>query len=97
MSEAITTKGKLRIHLLVPATSGPIQSAPGGTTIRVGTDQRYQVACDPGITMSKLHRGTTEPYAVHCDACRATDVFKAVDRPKPGLHGSDDLTTEGCC
>ncbi len=35
--------------------------------------------------MGRVHRGTGEPWAVRCDACKKTDAFKKVNRPKPAL------------
>lgn len=99
MSEAAPAR-KMRIHLLVPAQNGPIQSGVGGNNplMPVGTNARYVCACDPGITMNVMDRGTTEPWGVRCNACRETALFNAVNRPKPGMVGPvGDLEADGCC
>lgn len=88
---------KLRIHLLVQAP-GPIQSGPGGDGLRIGTRSTWRCACDAAITMGELNRGTTEPWAVRCNACRETEAFHAIDRPRPGWDGRyADLQADGCC
>ncbi len=85
----MSEKKVLRIHLLVQDESGPIASAPGGTTFTVGTHSRWVVACDHAIVMGPWDRGTSEPWAVHCKACKATDAFQKIDRPRPGQAPGD--------
>jgi len=79
----------LRIHLLVPDEVGPIQSAPGGTTFKIGTRRKFRVACDSTIELGTWNRGTTEPWGVRCQACRETADFRLVDRPKPGVESEE--------
>lgn len=75
---------QLRIHLLVSDAKGPIPSAPGGSTFKVGKPaSKYAVACDPAIILGDWNRGTTEPWAVRCEECRKTEAYKKIDRPKP--------------
>lgn len=73
-----------KIHYLVPAADGPVQSKPGGTTFKVGKDQKYVVACDPTILLTDVHRGTHEPWNVCCALCEATEVYKKTFYPRPG-------------
>jgi hypothetical protein len=87
------------IHLLTPDPGGPVHSGVGGTTMRIGTRSRHRIACRPELPMDGItHRGTTEPWAVRCDDCKATDEFKAIDRPKPGTAGqTGDMLADGRC
>lgn len=87
---------KMRIHLLVPDDAGPIHSGPADLIVTRSTAGRWRCACDGSITLGKLDRGTGEPWAVRCNACKATAAFRQVDRPKPGsLGGPEDLTADG--
>jgi hypothetical protein len=67
-----------KIHYLVEDPQGPIVSAPGGTTFKVGRHARHSVACDPKIELNEFHRGTGEIQHVVCNACAATEAFKKV-------------------
>jgi len=93
----MSVPGKLRVHLLVQVPNGPIHSGPAKGSIPIGTKSRWCVACGPSILMDQLNRGTTEPWAVRCDACRQTAAFQAIDRPKPGREGSVETDGDGCC
>jgi hypothetical protein len=73
----------LRIHLLVKDPDGRIRSAPAGSPVLIGSRSNYRAACDPAIVLGTYDRGTTEPWAVRCAACKATAEFQAVDQPKP--------------
>jgi hypothetical protein len=86
----------LRIHLLVEDPAGAVPSARIDTPVGpLGKDTRLRAACDPSVTMGQYDRGTAEPWAVHCKACKETAEFKAIDRPHPNLsQGSADLVTE---
>lgn len=81
----------LKIHYLVPAADGPLQSrevakTPAGP---IGTNLRYRAAC--GATVDGYeHRATgpDTPWAVRCAQCKATEEFRAgaakhgTERPK---------------
>jgi hypothetical protein len=97
---------RMRMHLLAPMPGGAVKSAPGqggdgGGTFPAGTNQSYIIACEPSLAMDGvLDRGTTEPWCVRCDACRETEFFKAIDRPKPGTGPSPkqmEADGSGCC
>jgi len=83
----------MRIHFLVPDPSGRIVSGPAGSTLKVGREGRWRVACDPKIVMGDQDRGTGEPWAVRCAACFKTKEFEAANRPKPGQAeaGADEV------
>ncbi len=74
----------LRIHFLVPDDAGPIRTEPAGAPMKVGRPGRHRVACDASIVMGDWDRGTNCPWAVMCNACKATEIFRQLDRPKPG-------------
>lgn len=80
---------KLRIHFLVPDDVGIIQSGTSAGPVPIGTETRYRVACDPTIKMNDWNRGTHEPWGVRCLACMDTEIFKELDRPKPGRTHPD--------
>lgn len=89
----------MRVHFVVPAPEGPIVSAPEGNgSIGVPAGKRFVVACDPSISLSEWDRGTGEPYAVHCEACKATEIYRTLYRPRPGREGAS-MTEDagGCC
>ncbi len=99
---------RMRMHLLVAMPGGPVKSHPAqggedlpGDTFPRGTNQSYIIACEPSLAMDgNLDRGTTEPWCVRCDACRQTDYFKAIDRPKPGSQlaaAQREATGGNCC
>jgi hypothetical protein len=72
-----------KLHYLIPDPAGPIESGPGGSTFKIGSQGRYRIACNAALELNQYHRGTGEPYAVVCDACRATEAFRKNDRPRP--------------
>lgn len=96
-------KRKLRIHLLVEDAAGPNVSRPvlGSLPVggRAGQPTRWRFACDAAGTLGNFDRGTGEPWGVRCDACKASDLFKAVDRPKPAAPGDEQMVADGsgCC
>ena len=82
---------RMRVHLLASVPKGAIQGGGG---------REYVIACEPSLRLSDMDRGTGEPWAVRCDACRATEFFKAIDRPKPGTRQAAmqmDADGSGCC
>lgn len=93
---------KLRIHLLIENADGPIPTSPlnlnlpGGRVEVIGRHGKLRAACDPSITMNKYDRGTgvDTPWGVRCQACRETEAFQQVDRPKPGTEDDGDLVSE---
>jgi hypothetical protein len=101
---------RMRMHLLVPMPGGPVHSRPAqggpgthgmGGSMPLGTSQTYIIACEPSLAMDGvLQRGTTEPWCVRCDACRQTDYFLAIDRPRPGTQRAArqmEADGSGCC
>ncbi len=62
---------------------------------------KWSIPCRPGehpnAVVNGLNLATPEPYAVRCNACRATELFKANDRPKPGSAGRGVEVIDGCC
>ena len=86
----MTPPRRLRIHFLVSDTNGAIHSAPGGTTFFVGAQSRWRCACDAAVLMGQADRGTTEPWGVRCTACKATDEFRAANRPRPPMLTQGD-------
>jgi len=94
----MSTPGKLRVHLLVQVPNGPIHSGPAKGSIPIGTKSRWCAACDPNQMMNQNNLGTTEPWAVHCDACRQTAAFQAIDRPFPDQRSAGvEIDGDGCC
>lgn len=90
---------KMLIHLLVRDDEGEVYSGTAQGAVPVGTKARYRFACRPAkaAVLDDLNRATTEPWAVRCDACKATADFKAIERPRPGTRGSTDMVADGCC
>lgn len=79
----------IRIHFVLPDEFGPVKSEPG-SIVQGG---KFRTACGSKIGTT-TERGTGEPWAVHCNACEATEDFKRLNRPKPGLVADDDRTEE---
>jgi hypothetical protein len=73
----------LRIHYIYPVSDGPLQSGPAGTSFVIGTDQRYQCACDPNMKWNHLNRPCHETFGVSCEFCEATEIFKKNYHPHP--------------
>lgn len=104
MSEKAKPKKRMRIHYLVEAPAdGPNVSKPAQGNLpiggRDGEPTRWRFACDPAGLLGPLDRGTGEPHAVMCDACKATPFFPE-DSEKPGLHHRpEQMVADGsaCC
>ena len=82
-------KKTFRVHFVVPAEEGALQSAGmelnvQGGRVHVGHPGHYRVACDPTLVFDELNMGTGEPWAVRCADCFATEVFKERWYPRPG-------------
>jgi hypothetical protein len=76
------------IHYLVRDDEGPIGSAavgasPGLGGIPIGTASRWRFACRADGHTNRLNAATTVTWCVRCDACRATEEFKADEQPHP--------------
>jgi hypothetical protein len=84
---------KIRIHYVVAKEGGPIKSGAADIGLPlVNRDQmprEFAAACG-AVVDGHMERGSGEPWAVHCDECEATAVFKENDRPRPGLRLSEE-------
>jgi hypothetical protein len=85
-----------KVHYVVANEAGPIRSAAGGTTFKIGKAGRFAIACNPRLRLDRYHRGTTEPWAVVCDACRATEVFQRNFYERPRIRKPRSQGRCGC-
>jgi hypothetical protein len=86
-----------RVHYLIEEpVVGPIDTAPlPGALSFIGKKTRLRAACDPRIQLSEYERGTGEPWAVYCDACKATQVYLDNYYDRPGQHSPGDMVADG--
>ncbi len=68
-----------------------MQTAPGVWTIPCRPGEH------PNAVVNGMNLATSEPYAVHCNACKATEIFKANDRPRPGRAAPGVEVIDGNC
>lgn len=83
------------IHLIYPSTAGKIKTGKANVT---GLDPNpgneggtYDVACTPGSSLPR--HATSEPAAVSCPRCKASDPFKKlvelIDAVALGISDAD--------
>jgi hypothetical protein len=94
------------VHYLVPVPQSPNVSGRVESPIEqvVGQPlghqgQAYGPLCRPGMVLTPVHRGSGEPWAVTCPACKKLDKWKedSAKNPHPRLFNADAEVDPGCC